>query len=218
MNRAPLLHAAAIVSYNSGETTLAACWMGSIKPSLPVLSKVISRERCLSCSKRRAFRGEAWVEHVHVRLVVQTQGAQVEITRADGDEGAVDDHQLHMVHRGFVFVDANPSLEQLGQMFVGRDPDDFLVDVFSGDDDLDFRAVFGGIDQFFAHKRIGQEGGVLDQEAFLRASDRERPTAGLAKSGRGRGVKRRYFVFGIARFSGGATAQEAEREQQSQTA
>ena len=53
------------------------------------------------------------VENVEIGLVVEPEGAAVEVGRTHRRPPVVHHHHLHVVHRGLVFVDRDTRLEQL---------------------------------------------------------------------------------------------------------
>ncbi|HWC32782.1 MAG TPA: hypothetical protein VG709_06610, partial [Actinomycetota bacterium] len=78
---------------------------------------------------------EALVPDAECHLVVQLEGAVVEVDRPHGRPGVVDHERLCVQHRRLVLEDPNPRLEQLLVGGATGDSHEALVDVRAGNED-----------------------------------------------------------------------------------
>lgn len=110
-------------------------------------------------------RGEDLVVDVEVGLVVEAEGAVVEVGRADRDQQLVHDHDLAVVHGGLVLMDLRAGLQQRAPTAAGGRTHGVGVDDFSGRDDADLHAAFECIGQGPGGELVGDKVGARQVNA-----------------------------------------------------
>ena len=116
--------------------------------------------------------GGAFVDDVEGDLVVDGEGAVVEIDGADGGEDVVHDHDFAVVHRGQVLVHADAGFEEFAPARAGGGAAEAGV-VDRGDDHIDFDAAFAGGEEHVDSEVVGDEVGLGDLDGFAGGGDGE---------------------------------------------
>ena len=111
------------------------------------------------------------VEHREVHLIVQAEGAVVEVGRADDAPEPVDDEHLGVDHRRLVLVDLGARGEQPPVAAAARKPRDRMVVPFARREDGDRHAAARGALKLGEEAAIWQEIRRADVDRFARRGD-----------------------------------------------
>ena len=167
----------------------------------------MSRSNCSVSSVAKRL-----VLHRQAGLVVQLEGAVVEVDRSHARPRAVHGQRLGVQHRGPVLVQLGARLQQLVVNRPPGGPDDALVDMRAGHQDPQPDAALGRVHQRLEEGRPGHEVGRRQVQGAVGRGDgqvRQRLGIGVAHAGAGAGDLHRHAVLERARCRAGSPRRPA---------
>ena len=108
------------------------------------------------------------VDHHRVDLLVERDGAGVQVGRADAGDAPVDRHDLGVEHGRLVVPEAHAALQQPVVLRLPGQLDEALVGVGTGEEDVDLHPPGRGVAQPVGELRVGHEVRGRDPDPLVR--------------------------------------------------